>query len=66
MSDFVTEAFTLLGVAILVIGLRTTARWIMVGPRNFQADDYLMLLASVSISFRNCWFQSVDADPWAL
>lgn len=48
MGDFVTEAFTLLGVAIVIIGLRTTARWIMVGPKNFQADDYLMLLACVS------------------
>lgn len=49
MSEFVREAFSLLGVAIVVIGLRTTARWIMVGPRNFQADDYLMLVACVSI-----------------
>ncbi|KAF3399966.1 hypothetical protein F1880_007996 [Penicillium rolfsii] len=47
MGDFVTEAFTLLAVAIVIIGLRTMARWIMVGPRNFQADDYLMLLACV-------------------
>lgn len=62
MSEFVTEAFTLLGVAIVVIGLRTTARWIMVGPRNFQADDYLMLLACVSISLRNFWSQSDVAD----
>ena len=49
MSDFATEAFTLLGVAIVIIGLRTTARWLMVGPENFQADDYLMLVACVSI-----------------
>lgn len=48
MGDFNTEAFTLLAVAIVIIGLRTTARWVMVGPRNFQADDYLMLLACVS------------------
>ncbi|KAJ5787858.1 hypothetical protein N7457_002848 [Penicillium paradoxum] len=47
MGDFNTEAFTLLGVAIFVIGLRTVARWIMVGPRGFQADDYLMLVACV-------------------
>lgn len=48
MDGFNTEAFTLLGVAIVVIGLRTTARWIMVGPKGFQADDYLMLVACVS------------------
>ncbi|KAI2715131.1 hypothetical protein CBS147332_4785 [Penicillium roqueforti] len=47
MDGFNTEAFTLLGVAITVIGLRTTARWIMVGPKGFQADDYLMLVACV-------------------
>jgi len=48
MGDFVTEAFTLLGVAIVVIVLRTVARWILVGPRNFQVDDYLMPFACVS------------------
>ncbi|KAJ5607606.1 hypothetical protein N7537_004225 [Penicillium hordei] len=47
MDGFNTEAFTLLGVAIVIIGLRTTARWIMVGPRGFQADDYLMIVACV-------------------
>jgi hypothetical protein len=50
MGDFNTEAFTLLGVAIAIIGLRTSARWIMVGPKSFQADDYLMLVACVSSS----------------
>lgn len=48
MGDFNTEAFTLLAVAIVIIGLRTVARWIMVGPKNFQPDDYLMLVACVS------------------
>lgn len=48
MDGFNTEAFTLLGVAIVIIGLRTTARWIMVGPKGFQADDYLMIVACVS------------------
>ncbi|KAG0157355.1 hypothetical protein PDIDSM_4540 [Penicillium digitatum] len=47
MDGFNTEAFTLLGVAIVIIALRTTARWIMVGPKGFQADDYLMLVACV-------------------
>lgn len=48
MGDFVTEAFTLLGVAIVVTSLRIVARWTMVGPSNFQADDYLMPFACVS------------------
>ncbi|KAJ5612088.1 hypothetical protein N7510_005282 [Penicillium lagena] len=47
MGDFVTEAFTLLGVAIVVISLRILARWTMVGPSNFQIDDYLMPFACV-------------------
>ncbi|KAJ5542763.1 hypothetical protein N7535_005187 [Penicillium sp. DV-2018c] len=47
VDKFNTEAFTLLGIAILVIALRTTARWLMVGPKAFQADDYLMLVAGV-------------------
>lgn len=51
MDGFNTEAFTLLGVAIVVIGLRTTARWVMVGPKRFQADDYLMLVACVSLNW---------------
>jgi uncharacterized membrane protein len=51
MGDFNTEAFTLLGVAIVIIGLRTSARWIMVGPKNFQVDDYLMLVACVRLIF---------------
>jgi uncharacterized membrane protein len=55
MGDFNTEAFTLLAVAIVIIGLRTTARWIMVGPKNFQADDYLMLVACVSLNLILQW-----------
>ncbi|KGO63805.1 hypothetical protein PITC_054310 [Penicillium italicum] len=47
MDGFNTEAFTLLGVAIVIIALRTTARWIMVGPKGFQTDDYLMVVACV-------------------
>ncbi|CEJ59801.1 hypothetical protein PMG11_08405 [Penicillium brasilianum] len=66
MGDFNTEAFTLLAVAIVIIGLRTVARWIMVGPRNFQADDYLMLLACVVYGLETgaayivgAWFQGL-------
>lgn len=48
MSDnFSIEAFTLLGLAVVVIGVRTGARLSMVGIRNFQLDDYLMPLAAV-------------------
>ncbi|KAJ5101149.1 hypothetical protein N7456_007201 [Penicillium angulare] len=61
MSEFVTEAFSLLAVAIVIIGLRTTARWIMVGPRNFQADDYIMLVACVVYGLETAAAYSVGA-----
>lgn len=47
-DDFTKEAFTLLGVGVAVVGLRTYARVTSVGVRNFMLDDYLMLLAIVS------------------
>lgn len=46
-DNFTIEAFTLLSLAVVVIGVRTGARLSMVGIRNFQADDYLMPLAAV-------------------
>lgn len=48
MSDFTTEAFTLLSLGLVIIGARTYARFTQVGIRGFEADDYLMLLAAVS------------------
>lgn len=47
MSDFTTEAFTLLGLGIVIIGARTSSRINQVGVRGLQADDYLMVLAAV-------------------
>lgn len=47
LSDFTTEAFTLLGIGLGVIGLRTYARVSVVGFRRLEADDYLMLVAAV-------------------
>lgn len=46
-NEFVTEAFTLLSIAVVIIAVRTVARWTAAGPRNFQLDDYLILLAAV-------------------
>ena len=51
MGDFVTEAFTLLAIALVLIALRTYARSTSAGIHNFQIDDYLMLLAGVSQPF---------------
>ena len=49
MADaFNREAFTLLGVGIVVIGVRTLARLKTVKSiRRFAMDDYLMLFAAV-------------------
>ncbi|KAJ8108444.1 hypothetical protein OPT61_g8169 [Boeremia exigua] len=49
-DSFTTEAFTLLGVGIAVIVLRTVARTIAVGVKGFQFDDYLMCVAAVRIT----------------
>ncbi|KAI2623187.1 hypothetical protein GGR54DRAFT_646361 [Hypoxylon sp. NC1633] len=38
------EDFTLLAIAVLIIGLRIYVRWTQVGPSNWQLDDYLMPL----------------------
>lgn len=51
-NPFITEAFTLLGVALAMIFLRTFARANSVGVRRFQLDDYMMLLAAVSLTIR--------------
>lgn len=42
------EGFTLLALGIAFILVRMYARWSIVGPSNFQLDDYLMPLAGVS------------------
>jgi len=47
MEAFVTEAFALLGVGLLFIGLRTYVRISTVGWKGLQADDYLMWFAAV-------------------
>jgi len=51
MEAFVTEAFTLLGVGLLFIGLRSYVRISTVGWKGLQADDYLMWVAAVCYSF---------------
>jgi hypothetical protein len=41
------EAWTLLSLALGTIIVRISVRWKLVGPANFQLDDYLMPLAGV-------------------
>jgi hypothetical protein len=61
MSDFTTEAFTLLGVGISLIFLRTYARLSTVGLSGLKGDDYIMLLASVVYSLETAAAYSVGA-----
>lgn len=47
MADSNIEAWTLLSLALFTIIVRVGVRWKLVGPANFQLDDYLMPLAGV-------------------
>jgi hypothetical protein len=57
------EAFTLLAIAILVTALRTYSRLRLVGIRRFEADDYLVLVAAVSV-FRSALDTPQLFAPW--
>lgn len=48
LKAFNIEAFTLLGVALLITGLRCFIRIRSVGFKGLWADDYLAVLAAVS------------------
>lgn len=45
------EAWTLLSLALATILVRISVRWKLVGPTNFQLDDYIMPLAGVRLYF---------------
>ncbi|KAK4937760.1 hypothetical protein LTR10_021705 [Elasticomyces elasticus] len=46
-SAFDTEVFTLLGIGVFVVAVRTVSRLATAGIRGLWADDYLMLFATV-------------------
>ncbi|KAH7036337.1 hypothetical protein B0J12DRAFT_581836, partial [Macrophomina phaseolina] len=48
------EVFTMLGIGVLVIMLRTLTRINTVGARNLQLDDYLMLAAAIIYALETC------------
>lgn len=48
MDAFTREAFSLLGVGLLVIGLRMYVRISSGGFKRLHPDDYLMVLAAAS------------------
>ena len=60
-ADFVVEAFTSLSIGILIIFLRTYARLRQVGIRNFEADDWLMLLVIVPYTIETALAYTVGA-----
>ncbi|KAF9761040.1 hypothetical protein IL306_003981 [Fusarium sp. DS 682] len=60
-TSFAAEAFTLLGIGVLIIFLRTYARIRQVGLRNFEADDYLMLLAIIPYTIETALAYTVGA-----
>lgn len=52
------EAWTLLSLALVTISVRVGVRWKLVGPANFQLDDYLMPLAGVR--FFHCLLNTIE------
>ncbi|KAH7220440.1 uncharacterized protein BKA55DRAFT_486387, partial [Fusarium redolens] len=61
MSNFTTEAFTLLGIGLAIIGLRWYVRISAVGIRGLQPDDYLMVLVVVSYTLETILRYNVGA-----
>lgn len=53
------EIFVLLGIGLAVILLRCYARWEAVGFSGWEADDYLMIVAMVSICARVIAYRTV-------
>lgn len=46
-ENFIAEAFSLLAIGLVVIGLRWVSRLMTVGFTNLAFDDYLMIVAGV-------------------
>ncbi|KAH7144428.1 hypothetical protein B0J13DRAFT_44449 [Dactylonectria estremocensis] len=61
MSSFTTEAFTLLGIGLGILGLRVFARIHAVGVRRLELDDYFMFLAAFLYSAETALAYSVGA-----
>ncbi|KAI1761546.1 hypothetical protein GGR53DRAFT_22665 [Hypoxylon sp. FL1150] len=47
-----SEAFIYMGLGLVIIFIRMWARWIQVGPSNWQLDDYLMPLTGVVLTLK--------------
>lgn len=53
VKDESMEGFVLLGLATLITMIRTYSRWDLVGFRRFQADDFIVWFALVSVALFN-------------
>ncbi|KAL9047021.1 MAG: hypothetical protein Q9214_000295 [Letrouitia sp. 1 TL-2023] len=54
-ENFIAEAFSLLAIALVAIGLRLYIRVLTVGFRKLALDDYLMIWAGVSALMLESW-----------
>ncbi|KAK7917836.1 hypothetical protein PG985_011444 [Apiospora marii] len=63
MDSYITEQFTLLGIALAVIFSRTCWRLRAVGIKGFQVDDYLMMVAACVYSCETYLAYSVG-EKW--
>jgi hypothetical protein len=48
LTAFTVEAWTYLGLSLIVVAIRFGARWRWMGLGGLAPDDYLMVLAGVS------------------
>lgn len=60
-NAFTTEAFTLLGIGVLFVALRTACRLATVGVKGLWADDYLMIFATVIYALETATAYAVGA-----
>ncbi|KAH6869001.1 hypothetical protein B0T10DRAFT_370799, partial [Thelonectria olida] len=61
MSSFTAEAFTLLGIGLGIIGLRTYVRINTMGIRHLKLDDYFMVVAAFLYSTETALAYTVGA-----
>ena len=61
-SAYTAEAFSLLGVSIVVTAMRICYRVRVVGMKGFRGDDYLVLVAIVRSFLSRSYFRAV-ANP---
>lgn len=51
LTSFTIEAWTYLGIDLVVVTVRILAQWRQKGMRGLAPDDFLMIIAGVSSSY---------------